>query len=179
MDYATYQQRVLARASHRWHNELVNFETFMAVIEDFIEAGNRLDMLKKSLMYGRDCPDLNAALGLRADDQTPLPSQEELGEEVCRIFHACIGSATEGVEMMEHMRDIFEGKPVDHVNLQEEFGDAEWYRAFGLSVLGQTDEQNRDQNDAKLTARFGDTFTEEAANNRDLAGERNILEGKD
>lgn len=179
MDYATYQQRVLTRASHRWHNENVSFEAFAAIIEDFIEAGNQLDKLKKALMYGRELG-INpyGNLGLDPTDSiTQLPSQEELGEPVCRLFHACIGLATEGVEMMEHMRDLFNGAELDAVNMQEEFGDAEWYRAFGLATLGQTHEANLAQNDAKLEARFGPAFSEEAANNRDLATERNILEG--
>lgn len=176
MDFATYQQRVLARASHRWHNEKLDAAMLEAVLTNYISWGQLLDKVKKSLMYGRDF----------------YNGQEPAGELICvppekdqRLIHAMLGIATEGVEMMEAVRDYFFGngfngyealKRFDLTNLQEEFGDVFWYYAFGLKELGQSDAENRAQNDAKLEKRFGAVFSEDKANNRDLDAERRTLE---
>jgi NTP pyrophosphatase (non-canonical NTP hydrolase) len=167
MDDATYTQRVLARASHRWYNEKLDIEDFFLLMDEFIEVGNRLDKAKKALMYGRDFDDFPV------DEATPMiPERDQ------RICHAILGVATEGVELVEAMSAYFQrGERFDTVNLQEECGDLAWYRAFLLNELGQTHVENIIQNDAKLEKRFGSTFSEDAANNRDLDAERNTLEG--
>lgn len=177
MEYQEYQRRVIHRASHRWHSELMDIQDLKDTLEAFIEAGNRLDRVKKTLMYGRpfymdtpgDCEEL-VAVG-------PVPIIEPRDQ---RLVHAMLGIATEGVEMMEAVYEFFFGEKnpghFDLVNLQEEFGDVEWYRAFGLVDLGQTHEENIEQNDTKLEKRFGSTFSEEKANERDLEGERAALE---
>lgn len=175
MDYETYQTRVLARASHRWYADKVDVGDLEEVLQEFIRWGNALDGIKKSLMYGRD---YLSHPWSRGEGPAPvnhvIPVPDEIDQ---RLIHAMLGVATEGVEMMEAVQAFFfRGKKFDQTNLQEEFGDTEWYRAFGLANLNQTDEANRIQNDTKLEARFGSTFTEEAANNRDLENERRLLE---
>lgn len=176
MDYETYQARVLGRASHRWHNERIPLPMLAIILREFIKWGNELDAVKKSLMYDR--PFMGSTAGVTSDTEfMPRPSEQNQ-----RLIHAMLGIATEGVEMMEAVQEFIfgTGEPgFDLVNLQEEFGDTEWYRALGLDALGQTDEENRDQNDAKLEARYGGTFSEDKANNVDRAQERKILEGRD
>lgn len=186
MDYATYQQRVLARASHCWYNEKLDIEDLQEALKEFIESGNRLDRVKKALMYGRDFQYIEGQENIPVQAPCPIPNERDQ-----RLIHAMLGVATEGVEMMEAVQRFFFGDtdyegvkcvdsvPFDEVNLQEEFGDTEWYRAFGLSELNQTHEENIRQNDDKLEKRYGSTFTEEAANNRNLNTERKVLEGDD
>jgi hypothetical protein len=168
MDYDEYQKRVLDRASHRWHNERVPLHDFRKILENFIIWGNKLDAIKKGLMYDRE-PEPGTF-----SHQHPLSTVPTIPERDQRIFHAMIGVATEGVEMMEAaFEHFFGGVHFDRVNLQEEFGDVEWYRAFGLSELRQTHEENIEQNDRKLELRYkGRQFTEQAANERDLDAER-------
>lgn len=182
MNYEEYQERVLGRASHRWHNDKLDIEDFRETLTNFIEWGNRLDRIKKALMYGREFAwdvgyegSPNDALPV----ETPVPTPSLKHQQ---LIHAMLGAATEGVEMIEQVYEFFrqytDDNVLDYVNVQEEFGDMEWYRAFALRTLGQSDEQNRIQNDAKLEKRFGpgQVFSEEAANNRDLDAERQILD---
>lgn len=170
-----YTKRVLARASHRWYADKLDIEDFFEVLDEFIDAGNRLDRVKKALMYGRDYTYLADGRVHKVDEATPIiPERDQ------RICHAILGIATEGVELVEAMRDYFQkDKPFDDVNLQEEAGDVAWYRAFLLSELNQTHIENIEQNDCKLERRYGKTFTENAANVRNLEAERKALEGRD
>jgi NTP pyrophosphatase (non-canonical NTP hydrolase) len=171
-----YTMNVLARRSTQWHGDKMDFSDLRDVLAEFIEVGNRLDRAKKTLFYGRAF-----SWGENADNfpiGTPTPA---VGLQETDIIHAILGAATEGVELVEALHKFFFDSPgdegFDHVNLQEEFGDLAWYRALGLFALNQTHQQNIEQNDAKLEKRFGPAFTQEAANNRDLAGEREVLEG--
>lgn len=173
MDYATYQERVLARASHRWHHDKIDSDDLEQVLNEFIEVGNRLDRVKKALMYGRDYAYVPDETVLLVEHPCSIPS-----EQAQRLIHAMLGMATEGVEMIELVHAFFVNSvSLDIVAMQEEFGDAEWYRALFLDAVGQSHEANLMQNDAKLELRFGKTFTEDAANNRDLDAERRALEG--
>lgn len=173
MDYAEYQRHVAARASTSFHGEMIERSDFYDALAFFISAGNRLDRVKKSLMYGRPYEE---------DYEPGNGIKEQPTEQEQIIIHAILGFATEGVELVEAlMKFFFEGEKFDFINLQEEFGDGEWYRALGLTALGQTNAENLDQNDRKLEKRYGpvaDGFTYKAANERDLTGERSILEGK-
>ena len=75
------------------------------------------------------------------------------------------------------MRDVLIGaKPLDNVNLLEELGDQTWYIALALRYLESNFGEIFDGNIAKLRKRFPDKFTEAAAINRDLDGERAVLE---
>lgn len=178
MDYPTYQQHVLARASTAFHGDTVQARDLHDVLKNFVDAGNRLDEVKKALMYGR-------AFRNSYDSGSDLNVSQmvgELDEREQGIVHAALGFATEGVELIECLfARFFEALPFDDVNLQEEFGDGEWYRALGLYHVGQLHEDNLAQNDAKLEKRYGpveDGFQYKAANERDLEGERAILEAQ-
>lgn len=171
-----YTQHVLARASTQWHGEKMDFTMLKAVLEEFIDAGQRLDRVKKSLMYGRDFKYTEMSEPYGVDIVTPpIPEHEQV------LAHAILGVATEGVELVEALYAyLFNNKEFDFVNLQEEFGDVQWYRALGLQHVNQTHVENITQNDAKLEKRFGpvkDGFTYKAVNERDLEGERAVLEG--
>ena len=163
-----YTNRVLARCSNEFHGELVDFESFCNLLEQFIEIGNELDKIKKSLFYGK-------------------PYHEKIDYTVAKgsqhgnnMTHAILGVATEAVELCEQMLKGFRTPwEVDLTNLQEEFGDLNWYRTLGLSVLKQTHVENITQNDCKLEKRYGPAFTQDAALNRNLDAERDVLEGRD
>jgi hypothetical protein len=178
MNDEQYTRNVMARASTQWHGEKIDFEDLREALQEFIVAGNRLDRVKKALMYGRDFQYEKGHTGMPIVTPTPPIPEHEQG-----IAHAILGAATEGVELVEALYGyLFDNKEFDIINLQEEFGDLAWYRALGLQHVNQTHVENLIQNDAKLEKRFGPVdvgFTYKAVNERDLEGERAVLEGKD
>ncbi len=94
-----------------------------------------------------------------------------------RLLHAGIGLATEAGEFLDALKKhVFYGKDLDTVNLSEEMGDIFWYCALIADELKIDFSQVMDTNIAKLKARYGDKFSEEKAENRDLKTERTILE---
>ena len=95
-----------------------------------------------------------------------------------RLLHATIGFATESSEMLEAILNQFSGEELDRVNMAEEIGDLEWYKAIALDALGADEAVIRERNIAKLKARFPGKFSADRAINRDVAAERVILEGE-
>lgn len=94
-----------------------------------------------------------------------------------RLLHAGIGLSTEAGEFLDALKKhIFYGKELDRVNLKEEIGDMFWYLAIACDELGVDFEPLMETNIKKLKARYGEKFTEAAAEKRDLAREREILE---
>lgn len=164
--------------SPAWHGAKVSKANFAQRLNAAIDAANRLDQVKKTLFYGRDnnldpvegqasVESLPEAFGMNAHAPTHID-----------IMHGIIGLFTEAGELLEAMRDaINEGRPFDFVNLKEEVGDGFWYQAIIASRSGFTFDEAMRVNIAKLRARFPDRFTEFDANNRNLVGEREILEG--
>lgn len=106
--------------------------------------------------------------------------EEEYPENVnTRISHGVIGIASEAGELVECLLKSLEtGEPIDMVNLAEELFDGDWYKAPITDECGIEWEQEWERIINKLRARYGEKFSEESANNRDLEAERRILEGK-
>lgn len=169
-----YTRRVLARASTQWHGERIDIDDLRTVLKQFIYWGNTLDSVKKALMYNRDFAWPDDSVPRIENETPPIPDHEQ------GLAHAILGVATEGVELVEALYAyLFEGKQFDLVNLQEEFGDVNWYRTLGLHHVNQSHTENITQNDAKLETRFGPVeagFTYKSANERDLEAERFTLE---
>lgn len=95
-----------------------------------------------------------------------------------RLLHAGIGLATESGEFLDALKkSIFYGKDLDTINLKEELGDVLWYLAIAMDALGTDFETEMEKNIKKLNVRYGEKFTRELAENRNLKKEREILEG--
>jgi len=114
--------------------------------------------------------------------QTEAPITPELIERLTdtrtiRLLHVGMGLCTEAAEFVDMLKKhIFYGKKLDIVNLQEEIGDSDWYSAIGIDALETTFEKILTTNIEKLRARYPEKFTEEAAINRNLKLEREVLE---
>lgn len=168
-------------ASPHFYGDRVPLSHFAAVLQDAIDALSALDRIKKALFYGRDLGPL--ALGVRdvsknCEDLPRWISDVAEEDEAARnIIHAIIGKATEAGELLELLHaTAINGEPFDVANAGEEIGDGFWYDALLARACGRTFDGIQRTNIAKLRHRFPDRFTEYDANNRDLFGERRILE---
>lgn len=93
------------------------------------------------------------------------------------ILHGVIGISTESGELLDALeKTVFYGKELDTVNIREEIGDLMWYVAILCDAIGVKMEDILDKNIEKLSSRYPEKFTTEAALNRDLEKERKILE---
>jgi NTP pyrophosphatase (non-canonical NTP hydrolase) len=116
---------------------------------------------------------------LKASDYEAIAERMTATPRVIDIDHAITGIFTEGAEMADAFKRYkYYGTELDTVNLKEEIGDLLWYVQLLCSSLDTTIEEAMDTNEAKLKARFGDSFSEEAAVTRDLEVEREVLENK-
>lgn len=122
----------------------------------------KLDAYKRSLFY-----DDRSKYGLNQDSKMVLDDQKEID-----ILHAILGIVTEAGELAEGF--ITTG---DKVNLKEEGGDLLWYIALLCRGLDISMADMAAVNILKLDARYpGKVFTTEAAKNRVISNERQILE---
>ena len=179
MNEQNYQRNVLSRASTEWHGEKAILSHLRGDLYAFWETSESLDAMKKAIFYGRGDQSYHDKASCKA-----LP--DHINPD---LFHALLGVLTEAGEIAMALLKALPkgyymapGEPIDAVNIQEELGDVNWYRVLALHHLGQTEAENRAQNEAKLEKRFGpvlsdlNVFTAERANNRDLETERATLE---
>lgn len=153
-----------------------------------IACANVMDILKKNIIYGKpiDLVELNSQLSeMKASGnymEDTLNYKHGLGvlcnngDVNIRLLHAAIGMFTESGELLEALLKQLNGMPLDKVNFGEEIGDNRWYEAIVIDELGISEDQILRTLLAKLLKRFPEKFTSEAALNRDLVGERKVLE---
>lgn len=117
--------------------------------------------MKKALFYGRDA---NLASKLDGDVGLPAARRNCSGQgmdtaDVADYLHGVIGLATEAGELLEGMRDVINGKPLDCGKCQGR--SRRWQMVYGHSGACRSlhvGEMER-TNIAKLRARFPDRFT--------------------
>lgn len=164
----------------------------LPALKAFIAAGNILDMVKKNVFYGKPISEEDYAKELstlRIQSMMELqesPSYGDLDADQVkrdfninpRVFHALIGIMTESAELGESLLSGLSAETgeVDSVNILEELGDLNWYQAIAIDALDGSFENVLNANIAKLRARYPEKFTQDAAINRDLTNERQVLE---
>ena len=166
-------------------------------------AAEVANQIKRKLFYGKPIEMANIGESLNviantADMLTRLTAEDKVNDRAAflefvphlpdqlknidlnnlniRLVHGALGIFSESGEMLEALVKQFETGELDAVNFGEENGDVEWYQSIIYHETGVSEEAIRTKNIAKLTARYPDKFTAEAALNRDLVGERAILE---
>lgn len=180
-----------------FHGQFVPMYALREAFEDFMTAGERLDVIKKLIFYGEDkakgrvslvrtadLGDYNAYVALgaltaaaRTSDSEDLSGGSEAVKRAELILHAVLGVATEAAEMVEAVyKAVFEGGELDLTNLLEESGDTKWYLAILARVMGVDWDEDERRIIAKLMKRYADKFNPAEANNRDLFAERQVLE---
>lgn len=167
--------------------------TLIAALKLAIHASNLVDQVKKNLYYQRALDNeamaretsqvmteahrlLIATHGL-LDDAPPAPITDD--PVLLRVLHAGLGFFTEGGEVLEAVDKALDGLPLDLVNVGEEGGDIDWYKAILQDATGTHETDIRERNIAKLRKRYPHKFESQQAIHRDLDGERAVLEGRD
>ena len=160
---------------HDSTGQLVQGSTLNCLAENLMDIGAAADAVKKGIFYkGRIAHDVEhhvRQMPRRARVQLVCPPNE-------RLVHAALGIITEGIEILEEVVNAARlGRQVDLANLQEEGGDVLWYVALLADATGAGSLENLEELViAKLAKRYPEKFTEEAALNRDLAAERQVIE---
>lgn len=194
------------RTESRPESLKINPVVFLAYLQLASVTAAMGDMLKKGAFYGREvnveafCDEamgvvklgqILASVSDDVNDLTAKPMQinnrkdDGTVEELeltptsfnMRVAHGLLGNFTEAGELIEAMvTSVTEGKPLDRVNIGEEFADQDWYKAIVFNELELKEVDTRRGVIAKLRARYPDKFTDELAHDRDLAAERAALE---
>lgn len=164
----------LVTCSNEFHGDMVSRAEFIGRVNGAIDVLNKLDLVKKTLFYGRD-NNLNPPEGKR--DATDIPTNIHSNHATAvDIIHAILGMATEAGELLEALRNAYNGNGFDWVNIKEELGDSDWYKAI-LAARGDfTFEEIMTLIIKKLRSRYADKFTMAEAVERNLVAERAILE---
>lgn len=195
MDSKTFTENALKTESFP-ETVAVAYPAVATALEIAIAAGNVADRIKKAVFYGKPIDgdglagDL-VALSLHAATMgvmnrenrllmaEPLSVGSDAGDiRDLRVLHGTIGMFTESAEMIAALkkRIAAHGVELDIANLCEEIGDSDWYKAILHDALDIPEEQIRETVIAKLRKRYRGKFDADAAINRDLEGERKILE---
>lgn len=145
------------------------------LLEEQIMLGIKLDNLKRYIYYGK---------GMIEDETDNIlllkNSHHILDDDIIRLLHCSLGLATETGELMEALKNhIFDGFPLDGPNIREELGDICWYVGIGGDTIQTSLTEILSTNIKKLSHRYPEKFTEHHAINRDLDGERAIIESND
>lgn len=93
-----------------------------------------------------------------------------------RLLHGAVGIFGEAGEILEALEKQMLGKELDLVNVAEETGDVDWYKAIIHDETGVAEEMTRSMVIAKLRVRYPNKFDSDAATTRNLDAERAVLE---
>lgn len=163
-----------------------NVSILSDALRAFIASAEILDKIKKNVFYGKpihwfemqiDAEKIYANGKHIRDGLEYDRFSNEISEINPRIFHALIGICTEAGEIAEALGDGMIGS-LDTVNMLEEFGDVDWYKAIAFDELNVDPHLPLIAVIEKLQKRYPDKFTSDAAINRDVDSERELLESK-
>lgn len=181
MDTNTYHEIFDKTCTDEYHTDVIEAADAAAILHAAFDTGRLVDDLKKAFAYGRRdtnqqelTEDKLAELGYY--DQPIATGGRTIYDLPPKLVHSILGMFSESVELLEILLDyLLWDKRIDEVNLVEEFGDHNWYQNLGLKHLGVEFEETLERNIAKLAKRYPDKFNVEAAFNRDLEAEREVL----
>ena len=170
-DYSGFQKRLKD-----------NKATVHAALYGFMISSGALDLMKKKIAYDAQPDKLfrvdaeNTATLLNFQNPIFLDKISE-SVELSQLLHYTIGIITEANELMVALTKGAITGNLDKVNVGEEIGDIQFYGNAAAERLNLSMEDLLAKNIAKLEARYPEKFTEQAAVNRDLGKEREILDG--
>lgn len=178
MNLAQYQIEAQNTKSPQFYGEIVARSVFANRMSDAIRTLRKLDEVKKALFYKRENGELEPGENETTCMALQIHNIANEPQNGIDLVHAVLGIATEAGELLEALyASLVVGQNKDNVNVFEEFGDVMWYLAIAFTAMQSSFEHCASVNNAKLRKRFANKFTEFDANNRDLKGEREVLEG--
>lgn len=167
----------------------VDLQVVLATIQMSIASNALLDLFKKWYFYPRAVdPQLlrEAISSMRSSynliseavdfQSTELFAGDDVLKVNTRLLHGGVGIATEAGELLEPLLAALLGKDFDSVNFAEELGDIGWYQGIIFDESGVTADAVFNKVIEKLRHRYPEKFATTEANDRDLVGEREILE---
>lgn len=166
----------------------IGSEALRALMRFMIGSSEVADHMKKVIFYGKPASSDHIAAGLITSEDGANDLIDSVSGHVLentgfdgtkvnkRLLHAAIGVFTEAGELVEALLAQGMGESLDMVNVAEELGDLDWYEAIAQDECGISEERIRATVIAKLKKRYPGKFDYKAAEERDLAGERAVLE---
>lgn len=164
-----------------------HFTDLVAPLEESIYCGIHSDRIKREIFY-KD-PNAKERYGNNINDYLTKLSDARnlqkhnpisLTQEETDLYHAALGISSEVAEInLAIFETLLAGAVLDTVNMKEEVGDILWYLAIICRACGFDFEDCMKANIDKLNKkRYKNGFTTDDALNRDLDGEREILQSK-
>ena len=150
-------------------------------LKNILPQIDNLDLLKKEIFYNKKTDLIDNVDNLNElIEKTKLPENilKNFNQNDIRILHHLLGIITESAELLQALLNRIDNQEFDIINLKEEAGDIGWYLWGFVDAIQSNIAEVMDINGKKLKARYPDKFSNESANNRDLANERKILENK-
>jgi hypothetical protein len=189
MDRKEFQQ--LAVRTESVVDEMVmserDFHVFLETLRAFVSLTEVLDIYKKHIFYSRpidgnkqlnELMDASNFVERALSNVTAQVDETQVKVDINpRVFHALLGTITEHGEIAIALEKGLETGILDLVNICEELGDSDWYKALFYEVTGIEWEVVQKMIIKKLEIRFRDKiFKEGEANERDLEAERALME---
>ena len=123
----------------------------------------QLDKVKKYAIYNNAVGEAAGWSYLGASDYQNLKITPQQAESL----HAAIGIAGEAGELLDAVRKhVFDGQPLDRENVIEELGDLCFYLEAACQSMGVERSYIEAMNQAKLTQRYKDGYSDQQAVDR-------------
>ena len=177
--YAAFVAKV---KSNTYYTENVKPTSLLQVLLAAKSAAEFCDTVKRSLYYGKQTKPEHVTrmnqLEFRQSDLHDYYCLDHLPAADKDITHMILGVIGEGGELATALLGMMDGRALDKSNVKEEIGDILWYLQGLATACGFSLSDCFNTNVAKLMKRYPDAqFSSDRAENRDLDGERKVIEG--
>lgn len=166
------------RTESKINSANINIDQFKTLLDIFIVVGTLLDYTKKGIFYNNytKLDDNYDSLIKRLSDLVYHLNDKNMRikhhEFNFRIIHGLLGAVTEASELAELLLDYLNSGKINVTGVSEEFEDlGGWYKALIYNELNINEDVARRNLIDKLKVRYPDKFTNECAENRNIAME--------
>jgi NTP pyrophosphatase (non-canonical NTP hydrolase) len=169
MDAKTYQTQFDRTCADVFYPENVNPLFLGILLAGRSQTAALIDACKRGLFYNKT--DRLGEYKNQAANPLDLPYMEAPD-----LIHAVLGMESEVTEVSEVIFDDNLDPDQKRAKIIDECGDVLWYMALLFRNFDIQFDEVYAANIAKLAKRYPDKFTTDAAVNRDLEGESNVLQ---